>query len=595
MKLLFIHRALTFGALALPALLSPQESFGQSPIKSRIALFSSPETDETPTPKVPVRHTRSKDFVLPFNLTESEKLTVKEVQLYVRTPDSPWQRRASAGPSEGKFEFKVVEEGEIWFAVVTCENNDQTNPADPRNMPPALRVVVDSTPPTFQMSAEQGKPPVNQPLLRLLAQDPQLEAGSLTVACMTGGTWHRLESLMGEDNLYALPPSVTGTWKIRAVCRDMAGNQGNFEGQFPTIEDKKVLPLAAANNPSAAQPTASMPEKKPDSQMPATVPLTDQKTSQKAAVSSGNIAGEPKAPAKPETTAPPIPNKVLVNSIQAQLEYAVEEVGPSGIGKVEIWFTQDAGLNWKLLAEDKDAKSPADCKLPGEGEFGITMVITNGSGAGGRVPTPGEVPEIILEVDSTKPTAKLNYAQVLATESGKGPALFTRWEAKDKNLGERPIRLLMSDSQSGPYLPIADTHPNSGEFKWMVPANCPPKLFLRLEVLDKAGNVTFVDHPAAVQMDPSRPKGRLLTAKPSKSETLETSEKPTDKKIAEYDPKLTPASFENPVPKNLPKLETPSPSEIPLATPTPAVPSGQGSSTEAMGTFLPKTIPPLVP
>ena len=56
------------------------------------------------------------------------------------------------------------------------------------------------------------------------------------------------------------------------------------------------------------------------------------------------------------------------------------------MGKVEVYLTGDGGLNWQRLQEDPDRRSPAEIDLPGEGLFGIRLVITNGNGFGGTPP-----------------------------------------------------------------------------------------------------------------------------------------------------------------------------------------------------------------
>ena len=573
-----IGRFLGMTLLAQSWLASNQPLSAQTFSRARIYQAIADAEDIPEIAQVPVRHTRSKDFVLPFNLTENEKTSATEVQLFVRTPDSPWQKRASAGPREGKFEFKVLDEGEIWFAVVTCDSSGSTNPPEPRIMPPALRVLVDTTAPVIEMKAEPGKPPVNQPMLRLEVIDQNPDLQSLSVACFTGGSWHALTPQSGDHSLFALPPSATGTWKIRALSRDKAGNQANFEGQFPPPENKKTGPTEVADKtgkpahapatpgpnevpaPATAVAMATPPTKAapapPSPEKPAPIVAS--------AKEPGNpLPEKPKETEKNKNSQPSAPVKLVVNSNEAQLDYAVEEVGPSGVSKVDVWVTKDNGLTWKILAEDTDGKSPAECKLPGEGEYGLALAITNGSGAQGKAPTPGDKPEILLEVDTTLPTAKLGYAQVLATEGKGGSALFVKWEAKDKNLGEKPIRLLLAESPGGPFTPFGEPLANTGEFRWPVPANIPPKMFLKMEVTDAAGNMTLVEHPSPLLMDPARPKGKVLAVRPAKgpSETSRMAPQPSPGEVV-------PAGFD-PLPNNGP----PGGSVEPLAKPEPAPPT----------------------
>src|SRR5687768_18019653 len=43
----------------------------------------------------------------------------------------------------------------------------------------------------------------------------------------------------------------------------------------------------------------------------------------------------------------------------------------------------------------------SEVNLPGEGQFGVRLVITNGNGFGGTPPVRGDAPTCRIEVDST--------------------------------------------------------------------------------------------------------------------------------------------------------------------------------------------------
>ena len=91
-------------------------------------------------------------------------------------------------------------------------------------------------------------------------------------------------------------------------------------------------------------------------------------------------------------TAPLPANRTLLPSTQASVEYRVDQQGPSGVGKVQIYVTGDQGQSWQLLKEDVSKRSPLEVKMPGEGLFGINVVITNGNGFGGTAPRAAKRP-----------------------------------------------------------------------------------------------------------------------------------------------------------------------------------------------------------
>jgi len=60
------------------------------------------------------------------------------------------------------------------------------------------------------------------------------------------------------------------------------------------------------------------------------------------------------APAASSTLPAPQP----VNVVEFDLAYNVEQVGPSGVSRAELWVTRDDGRTWTKWAEDEDRKSP---------------------------------------------------------------------------------------------------------------------------------------------------------------------------------------------------------------------------------------------
>ena len=143
----------------------------------------------------------------------------------------------------------------------------------------------------------------------------------------------------------------------------------------------------------------------------------------------------------------------MVNSRTFDLEYEVDSVGPSGIGRVELWGTSDGGQSWRRFTAVSDRRSPLRVSVPDEGLYGFRVVVINGSGFGGKPPLAGDPPDLWIGVDLTKPTARIVSAQQgVESESGQ---LIISWQADDKLLAARPISLSFSPTRGGPWTPIA--------------------------------------------------------------------------------------------------------------------------------------------
>jgi hypothetical protein len=202
----------------------------------------------------------------------------------------------------------------------------------------------------------------------------------------------------------------------------------------------------------------------------------------------------------------------MVNSRRFELEYDVESIGSSGVGKVELWSTRDAGRNWTLLGTDADAVSPYRVQVDDEGVYGFRIVIETASGVRSPSPQPGDLPEVWVGVDVTKPTAKLTTIQQRGVDDGG--TLTLRWEASDRLLTDRPITLSFSDLSDGPWTTIAAGLPNNGVYDWSFGSRTPEKLYLKLEVRDSAGNATSYVTPEPTVIERVKPQGRIRGVRP---------------------------------------------------------------------------------
>ena len=202
----------------------------------------------------------------------------------------------------------------------------------------------------------------------------------------------------------------------------------------------------------------------------------------------------------------------MVNSRTFDLEYEVDSVGPSGIGRVELWGSSDAGQTWRRFTTVSDKRNSLRVNVPDEGLYGFRVVVTNGAGFGAKPPVAGDQPDLWIGVDLTKPTARIVSAQQ-GVES-EACQLIISWQADDKLLAARPISLSFSPTRGGPWTPIAAGLENTGRYAWPIDNRTPPTLFLRLEVRDEAGNVAVHETSEPVAIDQSHPKVRIRSVRP---------------------------------------------------------------------------------
>jgi hypothetical protein len=210
-------------------------------------------------------------------------------------------------------------------------------------------------------------------------------------------------------------------------------------------------------------------------------------------------------------TVPPEEPPQMVNSRLFELEYNVDSLGPSRIGRVVLWGTRDGGRTWASYGTDRDNQSPMLVAVPGEGLYGFRVGVQDGRGSGEK-PQSGDPPEVRIGVDLTKPDARILSAEPRTGQ--QAGQVVIRWEADDPMLAARPVSLFYSDLPSGPWREIAAGLENTGVYAWSTGGRLPERTYLRLEVRDTAGNVGVFETPRAVALDPAAPAARIGGVRP---------------------------------------------------------------------------------
>lgn len=276
-------------------------------------------------------------------------------------------------------------------------------------------------------------------------------------------------------------------------------------------------------------------------------------------------------------------NRKILNTTTAQIDYRIETVGPSGIGKVEIYITPDRGVSWVKLAEDVDKQSPATVKLPGEGLFGIRLAITNGNGFGGRAPKAGDRPAFFVEVDVSSPTVAIQPYELVPNLA----AIDLRWTAIDSNLAPEPVSIFVRGNPNSQWSPIAKNIKNDGSYRWNFPPNVSSQIFLKLEVVDLAGNVTKVETPTPILLDQSEPEVTLVDVTPiHRGSTPPASSAPLAAPIA------APLAVPMDTPASAPPVVLPAPPTVPVI---PVSSGGPAAIPPSIPASMPASLPTLPP
>ncbi|MEZ6116255.1 MAG: hypothetical protein R3C28_06750 [Pirellulaceae bacterium] len=201
----------------------------------------------------------------------------------------------------------------------------------------------------------------------------------------------------------------------------------------------------------------------------------------------------------------------MTNSRRFNLEYDVQDVGRSGLARVELWVTRDYGRTWSALGTDSDRQSPFEVNLEQEGIYGFRLLVHNGSGLSNRSPQPGDDADLYVGLDETDPVVELTGAEVQRETTA---ALLINWQAHDTNLVDTPIQLKFAETANGPWQPLTRALPNTGRADLPIDSQLPGKFLLKIEALDRAGNVGEAVYPHAIVTRDLGPKGTIRAFQP---------------------------------------------------------------------------------
>ncbi|MFN5285928.1 MAG: hypothetical protein ACK5KS_14005, partial [Planctomyces sp.] len=226
-------------------------------------------------------------------------------------------------------------------------------------------------------------------------------------------------------------------------------------------------------------------------------------------------------PEVPPVSTPPRPvdasygeaagTSLMVSNRIFDIEYQVDDVGPSGISAVDLFVTEDNGRQWFRYGTDADRKSPFSVDAMAEGTFGFAVRVRNGVGVSEIPPQPGDPPEIVITVDQTAPAIEM--AQPDVRSEGQGSVRFA-WRIREAHPAQNSVRLEYAAAAAGPWTPVFDWQPNRNSYEMAIRPGMPPAVYFRLTARDQAGNLSAAQTPQPVIVDLKKPTARLIRVQP---------------------------------------------------------------------------------
>jgi hypothetical protein len=224
-------------------------------------------------------------------------------------------------------------------------------------------------------------------------------------------------------------------------------------------------------------------------------------------------------PTPPRFDAPPArPPVRLVNNRSVAIEFEVTRFGLSKVKTVELWVTRSNGGAWHKMDEMAGSQSPFRARLGSDGEYGFKLVFESESGMRSPAPRMGQIPDLVLELDTTPPQLAIFAPRPVPDQPGK---VILSWSMTDTNpdRSSAATRLEYSaDGQTWQPIELPGGRPSWDTYEWTLPPGVPPKVLLRLTARDKAGNVATAASSDKVSIDLVAPEGKITGVRPPVAE-----------------------------------------------------------------------------
>jgi hypothetical protein len=442
-----------------------------------LAIVSGAGAQSDPNRPVFWRHY---NFNFPVKFSQNTR-NVSEIKLFYSLEQGPWTLLDSSKPERQGFDVRLNRDGKYAFATQTIFTDGRMLPEKVENLRPETYLTVDTTLPSIALKSMPPRPLNNGEVavgVMWDVRDAYLDLSSLRLEGRYDGStqWMPIQTrpvqARGEET-WRIPPDRK--LEVRLTARDQARNVGE-----------------------------------------ATVTL-----GRNVGVMTGGTgeAGEYGM----GRSAPHSPGIRLVNNRKITLDFKIRDRGPSGVGSIDLWVTRNR-QDWKKI--EPSSQLPGDgaetasltFQAPTDGTYGFTIIARSRANLAQPDPIRGDEPMVWIEVDETKPEAE--FVEVKFATPGDPRSLMVTWKATDKNLDPQAVILEYSETQNGDWKLLAEglatNSQGLGRHTMATPVIKSYQFWLRMRVVDRAGNQKEVVYDKPINIDLTKPSIEILDVKQGK-------------------------------------------------------------------------------
>jgi hypothetical protein len=401
---------------------------------------------------------------IPVNVAEIGKLANRptDLQLYFavnggafqKGPKLPLNAMQSLDGGKKGFLFTAERDGDYEFAVQFQYSDGSTNPRTDE-LSAQQRIIVDTTVPAVKIYPSQNG-------VEWVTTDENLDPRGVTLQCKwpTSREWTTVtDRAFRTSDRFAWRLDPGKVLEVRVLVKDRAGHEA--------VSNVVRIPPDAASGAAFPRPSGGAPE-----------------------WVGGGAGGGSNLPAA---------RIDYVNALKFDVDYAIEQMGPSGVKAAHLFVRKTQG-DWilaklqpvNLRPSDKEQTISIPYEAKEEGTYDFYVIPESGAGKRASNPTRGDPAMLHVVVDTTAPYVRITGVQV-RSGGARGALVEINWEVADPNLMPNPISLEWSlDAKAGKWNEIkyrlSNTSQTTGRYTWEVPDPELWKFYIRARAVDRASN-----------------------------------------------------------------------------------------------------------
>jgi hypothetical protein len=204
-----------------------------------------------------VVYTRERAFRIPLEISDAERKSAAWIRLMVSTDGGKtWNRVREESPKRPTVTFRAPGDGQYWLALAVVGHDEKMHPANPADLKPGLKVVIDSSKPEVTLEAVKTRSGLRG--VRWTVKDGSPE-DKMTLKCAVwderAKAWKpRSLNEMRNNTVWFGRSEVIG--KMQLLVADVSGNEAveqiDIDGDRFLCSDQQAFALAT-KAPTPAQ------------------------------------------------------------------------------------------------------------------------------------------------------------------------------------------------------------------------------------------------------------------------------------------------------------------------------------------------------